>query len=264
MMEGRDFDDRDSPAPEDAAIVNESFAREFYDGESPVGRTFKTEGARGVPENNFRIIAMVKDTKYSDLREAFQPIVFLAATQDRRPILFGQFLMRTTQPMSQVMASVKTAVDEVQPGIQFHFHDFREQIRETLMRDQLMAALSGFFGVVASILATFGLYGLISYTVAQRRGEFGIRLALGASPRDIVAMTVREATVLIAIGLTVGVLLAIILARALGSMLFGLSPIDPATFTFGIVSLSAAALSAAYVPARRAAGLDPMAALRED
>jgi predicted permease len=264
MLEGRDFDDRDGPAPEDAAIVNEAFAREFFDGESPVGRSFKTEGSRGVPENSFRIIALVKDTKYSDLREDFGPIVFLAATQDRRPILFSQFLLRTPRPMPEVMASVKTAVSDVQPGIQFHFHDFKEQIRDTLMRDQLMAALSGFFGLTAAILATFGLYGLISYTVVQRRAEFGIRLALGASPRNIIAMTVREATVLMVIGLTIGVLLAIIVAKAVGSMLFGLSAIDPATFAFGVVSLSAAALTAAYLPARRAAELDPMAALRED
>jgi predicted permease len=264
MLEGRDFDERDVPAPEDAAIVNESFAREFFDGESPVGRTFKTEGSRGVPENSFRIVAIVKDTKYGDLREDFQPIVFLAATQDRRSVLFNQFLIRTTQPLSEVMASVRFALNEVQPGIQFHFHDFREQIRETLMRDRLMAALSGFFGLVAAVLATFGLYGLIAYTVVQRRAEIGIRLALGASQRDIVVMTVREAAVLLGIGLAIGVLLALGGAKLIASMLYGLSPVDPLTFTFGIVLLSAAALMAAYVPARRAANLDPMAALRED
>jgi predicted permease len=264
MLEGRDFDERDVPGTEDAAIVNETFAREFFDGESPVGRTFKTEGDRGVPQNNFRIVALVKDTKYEELREDFQPIVFLAATQDRRSALFNQFLIRTTRPLSEVMAEVGPALNEVQPGIQFHFHDFRDQIRETLLRDRLMAALSGFFGLVAAVLATFGLYGLISYTVAQRRGEIGIRLALGASQRDIVVMTVREAAVLLAIGLAIGVLLALGGAKLIGSMLYGLSPLDPLTFVFGIVLLSAAALIAAYVPARRAANLDPMAALRED
>jgi putative ABC transport system permease protein len=127
-----------------------------------------------------------------------------------------------------------------------------------------MATLSGFFGFLAVLLATVGLYGVLSYTVAQRRNEIGVRMALGADRLRIVKLILGDAGILLAIGLGVGLLLALLGAKAAGSMLFGLKPSDPVTIAFAIAALGAVGTLASYIPARRAAGQDPMAALRDE
>jgi putative ABC transport system permease protein len=144
------------------------------------------------------------------------------------------------------------------------FGMLQTQIRDSLLRERLMATLSGFFGVLAVVLATIGLYGVISYTVARRTNEIGLRVALGAQRSDVVGMIMREAGTMLVIGLAVGTVLTLAVARAAESMLYGLKPHDPLTLTLAIVALTLVAAVASFLPAHRAARLDPMAALREE
>jgi putative ABC transport system permease protein len=180
-----------------------------------------------------------------ELREDFKPIAFFPDTQDDHP---GQY----------------ANVAEMSPDIDVQFHPFKTQILDGLLRERLMATLSGFFGALAAILAVIGLYGVISYMVARRTNEIGIRMALGANGGGIVRLILREALLLLGIGLVVGAGLALAAARTASSMLFGLKPYDPATLAFAITTLALVAVAASYIPARRAAGVDPMVALREE
>jgi ABC-type antimicrobial peptide transport system permease subunit len=152
----------------------------------------------------------------------------------------------------------------VNPGIAIEFQTFHNQVQNSLLRERLMATLSSFFGFLAVMLATIGLYGVISYMAAQRRNEIGIRIALGADRRDVLGLILGEAGKLLGIGVVIGIVLAVIVARAAGSMLYGLKSQDPITIAFAAILLSTVALPASFLPARRAAGLEPMAALREE
>jgi ABC-type antimicrobial peptide transport system permease subunit len=141
---------------------------------------------------------------------------------------------------------------------------FKAQIREGLLRERLMATLSGFFGGLATVLAVIGLYGVISYMVIQRRNEIGVRMALGANRSDILRMVLRDATILLGIGLVAGTGLTIAAGRAAASMLYGLKPNDPPTLAAALAGIVAVGLAASFLPALRAANIHPMAALREE
>jgi putative ABC transport system permease protein len=141
---------------------------------------------------------------------------------------------------------------------------FRGMLRDSLLRERLMATLSGFFGILAVVLATIGLYGVISYMVARRRSEIGIRMALGANRGDVLALVLREAAMLLAAGLAIGTGLAIAVGRTASSMLFGLKPTDPVTIGLSVALLAVVAFIASFLPALRAARLEPMLALREE
>jgi ABC-type antimicrobial peptide transport system permease subunit len=173
-------------------------------------------------------------------------------------------MIRSDEPLLPLISSVKQAANEVNPTMVLNFTVFKTQIREGLLREQLMAMLSGFFGALAIILAMVGLYGVISYMVVQRRNEIGVRMALGASRGNILAMILREAAVLLGIGLVVGTLLALITGNAAASLLYGLKPRDPFTFIVAILGMTVVAFIASLLPARRAASVHPMVALRDE
>ena len=162
------------------------------------------------------------------------------------------------------MPAVKQVINETSPDIVIEFRVLSRQIRESLTKERLMATLSGFFGFLAALLATVGLYGVISYTVARRTNEIGIRMALGAQCGNVMGMIMREAGVLLAMGVAIGAGLALAVARTATSLLFGLKPHDPLTLGLAIVLLAAVAAGASFVPAQRASRLDPMVALREE
>jgi ABC-type antimicrobial peptide transport system permease subunit len=163
-----------------------------------------------------------------------------------------------------VTSAVTALAHDLHPTSVVTFRTMESQVKESLLRERLMATLSGFFGGLAALLATIGLYGVMSYMVAKRRNEIGIRMALGAARRDVVTMVMREAGMLLAAGVVVGLVLAIAAARAATSLLFGLTPGDPATLALAAGGLGLVAMLASYLPALRASRLEPTEALRDE
>ncbi|HXN48299.1 MAG TPA: ABC transporter permease [Bryobacteraceae bacterium] len=265
FLAGRDFDDRDAAPGLKVAIVNQAFARQFFGGQNPVGRTFNVPEDAGKPDTVYRIVGFVRNTKYHDLREDFSPIAYLPAAQPEGPPgTDTTFVLRAATPIGELMSGVKATVAQVNPAIQIEFHVLSGYVHDSLLRERLMATLSAAFGLLAALLATVGLYGVIAYMVARRRNEIGVRIALGAGPLRVIRLVLGEAVLLLGAGLVAGTALTLIASRAAASLLFGLKPYDPLTLIAAAALLAAVALAAAWVPARRAAALSPVTALREE
>lgn len=264
LLAGRDFTDGDTVDTGRVAIVTEQFARKFFDGRNPVGQRFQIEEGAGVDRPVFEIVGYVKDAKYTDLREAFTPIAFVAAAQEKELSPSVQIVVRSALPLTALTAQVSAAAMAEQPAAVLDFQTMNTLVRDSLMRERLMAMLSAFFGLLAGVLATIGLYGVMAYMVERRRNEIGIRMALGAGRSAVVAMVMREALTLLAAGLVVGAVAAVGAAKWAGALLFGLKPGDPLTLATAMVALSVVAALAGYIPARRASRLEPTAALREE
>jgi predicted permease len=264
LLAGRDFDDRDRPGPGRSAIVTELFARTFFAGQDPIGQVFQIDEPPDRPQPLLRIVGLVKDTKYTDLREAFTPLVYLSSSQVDKPDPVLRVVMRSDAPLASITSQALSVVGQANSNIIVQFQTMTSMVRESLLRERLMATLSGFFGALAALIATIGLYGVMSYTVARRRNEIGIRMALGADRRDVVRMVMREAGVLLAAGVIVGTMLAVAAARTAAALLFGLRPGDPATLAAAAAGLGTIAMLASYLPALRASRLAPTEALREE
>ncbi len=266
LLEGRGFDDRDTSSSRRVAIVNQLFARQFLGGASPIGRVLRTSPEPNYPATDYEIVGVAADTKYNELRGESYPIAFSPAGQYPALGPWTNLLIHAETAPAATMAAVKGAISTAFPGAFLQQAVFEERIREGMVQERVVAMLAGFFGVLATVLAMIGLYGLIAYLVALRRNEIGIRLALGARPAEIVAMVLRDAGRLLALGLGIGVLLALIAGRAASStsLLFGLTPSDPSTLAGACLLLGAIAGVACLVPARRASKLDALVALRHD
>ena len=264
FVAGRDFEEHDNLTAPKVAIVNEEFARQIFHGANPVGHLFRRQESADKPDTTFLVVGLVRNTKYYELREDFRPIAFVAADQDEEPGPGGTFVLRTNAPLGEFYHNAEAAVAEIHPGLGMDFAVLTTQIKDSLMRDRLMAALAGAFGVLAGSLAVLGLYGVIAYMVARRRNEIGVRVALGASGADVIGLVLKEAVLLLAIGLTVGTALAAWAGQAAASLVFGLKPRDPVTLGGAAVLLSMVALLASYGPALRASRLQPMDALRDE
>jgi putative ABC transport system permease protein len=264
LLAGRDLDDRDTPSAPEVAIVNQEFSRKFLGGANPIGRSFRMLVGPGEPQHVFQIVGLVKNSKYQSLREDFKPLAFVAESQNKEAGLGVTFMLRSALPPGSLMTAVKKTVLDENSQISLRFQVFTTQVQESLLRERLMATLSGFFGFLAVALATVGLYGVISYMVARRRNEIGIRIALGASRRNVLNLVLREAGMLLAAGLVIGIGLALAVGRAASSMLFGLQPGDPKTIGASVAGLAVVAIAASLLPAMRAARVEPMVALREE
>jgi predicted permease len=264
LVAGREFNDHDTLGSPKVAIVNEVFAKRFFGGANPVGRTFRLEAAAGKPEPLFQIVGLVKNSKYYHLREDFGPIGFFPIAQDDTPDSGAGFVLRVEGPPGPVMKAAKAAMAEVDSSMSLTFRALSGQLEDSLLRERLVAALSGAFGLLAELLATLGLYGVISYMVGRRQSEIGVRMALGADRASVIRLVLREAMLLLAVGLVVGTAIVLWAGRAAASMLFGLKPYDPVSLLTAAALLAAISLAASYVPARRAAALDPMIALRDE
>jgi len=190
--------------------------------------------------------------------------VFVSFTQANGPEERSELMVRSDEPLQPLISSIKRAANDMNPSLVLTFSVLKTQIREGLLREQLMATLSGFFGVLATILAMVGLYGVISYMVVRRRSEIGVRIALGANRYDILVMVLKEAAILLLIGLAIGTALALGAGTAATSMLYGLKPGDPWTLAAAITGMIVVALLASLLPAQRAATVHPMEALREE
>ena len=264
LIAGRDFLDTDTASSPRVAIVNQMFARNFFGGANPLGRTFGVIQGGGKPDELYEVVGLVKNTKYTSLREEFTPIAFLSEAQDEHPDLEARFVIRSDEPPLEIVSSVKTVLAEINPAMVVKFRVFKTTVREGVLRERLMATLSGFFGALAAVLAMIGLYGVISYMVIRRTNEIGVRMALGARPQGILTMVLGEAASLLGIGLVIGTILAIVGAMVARSLLFGLRPSDPKTVLMAIAMLAIVAMVASYFPARWAASVNPITALRDE
>jgi predicted permease len=263
LLAGRDFDRRDTPSSTRVAIVSEAFAKKYFAGQSPLGRTFGTPGGAGQPDTTYEVIGLTKDVKYYNLREVFAPLVFLAESQDPNRGTTRRYVIRMAASPSSVIGAIRQVAAQMDPGMAMRFETMQALADQSSLRERMMAALSGFFGVIACVLAVVGLYGVVSYMVARRRGEIGIRIALGAGRGRVVWLVQRHVGVLLSIGLVAGIGIALATARTAESVLYGLTPDDPVTLVGAAGLLAVAGCIAGLVPARRAARIDPAAALRE-
>jgi predicted permease len=263
ILAGRDFSEHDTPSSPPVAIINESFAKKFFAGRNPIGQTFQIETPPGDPRPYYEVVGIVKDTKYTDLREPFGPIGYFPALQ--RPADEGfQVVMRLTRPPQTVTSVATQSIADVNRTISIQYQTMSTTVEQSLIRERLMATLSGFFGGLAALLAAIGLYGMMAYMVARRRGEIGIRMALGADAREVVSMVMREAAALVSVGVVTGLVLSVLAAQAAATLLFGLEPHDPVTLALAALTLTGVAAAATFVPARRASRLDPTIALKEE
>ncbi len=263
LLRGRDFTAGDAMNAPKVAIVNRAFVKKFLAAApDPLGRRFRLWEPPGKPRPDYTVVAVVGDSVYNDMHAPFPPVMYFPRAQADNLGTGVTLLVRSSLPSAGIVAEVKSALVAANPALSFEFKLLRTQIRESLVQDELMAALCGFFGVLALLLAAIGLYGVISYTVAQRTSEIGIRMALGARRARVLRLILGEVALLIAIGVVVGAALTLAGSQAAASLLFGLKPRDPLTLVLAVVVLAIIGLAASFVPARRASRLDPMSALR--
>lgn len=263
MTAGRDFDTRDTPTSPKVAIVTETFVKLVSRGVNPIGKRFVESGDANTPDAVYEVVGIVEDSKYYTARDEQQPIAFMAAAQAQKPD-FPAFLLRIRGSSSPMFPALRTAIAEIDPEIDVYSAVLADSIHERLLRERLVAILATAFALLAALLVTLGLYGVLSYMVTRRSNEIGIRIALGAARASVAAMFAREAGVLVLVGVVIGLGLAAASGRLASGMLFGLQPSDPATMGMAAAVLAAIAIIAAYLPAWRAARVDPVVALRSD
>jgi predicted permease len=266
ILSGRGFNDNDTQSSPRIAIVNQTFVRNYLDGQNPIGKTVRTKAEPRYPSTLFEIVGVIPDTKYNDLRGDPEPMAFVPALQF--PIEADGpglgMVISSTLPSAVISENIKRALASSHPEIRTRFFELQQQIRNNLLRERLLAILSGFFGILAAVLVMVGLYGVVSYLVTRRRNELGIRIALGSTRRQIISLVMRDAGRMLAIGTVVGAFVSLLTTRGAGSILFGLKSWDPASLGFAVALLAIVAVIASFLPAFRAARLNPVEALRRE
>ena len=262
LLAGRNFNDGDAKTAPLVAVVNETLARRFFPAGDALGKYFRIHPDPGKPAPPIQIVGLVKDAKYESLREEAHATAYFPIAQVTESVEEQVFELRTATRPSALIPSVQEAVAGVSKAVPLDFSTLAEQVDDSLVQERLLATLSTFFGALALLLAMIGLYGALSYLVAQRQREFGIRMALGAPRDSILRLVMRDVVVVLAGGLTVGAGISLAAVGLLQKMLFGLAARDTVTLLASIGVLSAVAFFAGYLPARRATRIDPMVALR--
>jgi predicted permease len=247
--------------PPKCAIVNEGFARHYFgSAKDAIGRRFGFGGNPGT-KTDIEIIGVARDSMYSTLREQIPRQVFQPYLQTR--IGGMNFYVRTTLEPEQMFKSIRKIIADLDGRLPvYDMRTMNEQIDRSLVTERMIAMLSAVFGIIATLLATVGLYGVMAYTVGRKTREIGIRMALGAFGKDVIWMVMGEVLILVGIGVTIGITGALLLTRYIKGQLFGLTPNDPLTLTAAAVMLIAVAALAGYIPALRASRIDPIRALR--
>jgi predicted permease len=265
ILTGRGFTDQDRSDTPLVLIVNQTFIRRFARGASPLGAHVHVLPEPDYPERTYEIVGTIPDTKYSDLREEQQAMAFVPADQlpltAQRP---GMAMMIAARDTAGVERTVRQWFEQKHSGVNMQFFDFEQGIRDNLVGDRLMAMLSGAFGVLAALLVIVGLYGVLSYFLAQRRAEIGIRIALGASRGRVIAESLRDAMRMLVIGVTIGVIMALLAGREASTMVFGLKPWDLETLLAAAALLAAVTVVTSIVPAVKAANVNPIETLRSE
>jgi predicted permease len=253
LLLGRSFTERDDAAAPKVAIVNQAFVQKYFGTENPIGRQI----------SGFEIIGVARDAKYTSLRDPVPPTVYRSALENRDGS--AHFEVRAAGDPAALFAGIRAAVREIDPSLPvLNLRTQDEQLERNHSQERLFARLSGFFGALALALACVGLYGLMSYQVLRRTGEIGLRMALGALPGHVLRMILKESLALVCLGVVLGLAGAYAASQLIASMLFGLSATDPFTYALVGFILVAVALVASLLPARRAAKVEPMAALRAE
>lgn len=264
LLGGREFDARDHAGSVPVAIVNREFVRLVLKGANPVGQRVVVEATPTMPEMVHEIVGVVGDAVYRDLREEVPPAMFTSLAQIPPNSPGPLVLMRSTLPAPEVIAAARRTILAANPLISTSFFVYADEVADSMVRERLMATLSGFFGTVAALLAVTGLYGVISYTVVLRERELGLRLALGATRRHVIALVLKQGSLLLVAGLTIGGGLALAATRSASSLLYGITASEPVTYAVAAGLLALVMVVAAVVPAIRAARLDPAQTLRAD
>jgi putative ABC transport system permease protein len=264
MAAGRDFNGHDTATSPNVAIVSKSMAQKYFGAANPLGQHFRIRDGDFIG-NPVEIVGIVEDAKYYSLRAEPSPLIFIPWSQGGPAGPLTTFELRPAAGAPTALTSgVKSAIARVNRDVSIHFETLAGKVDASIEREKLLASLSGIFGVLALLLSTIGLYGVMSYNVTRRRNEIGIRMALGAEQSRVLRMVLREVAMLIGIGLAVGFGAALGTTRLIATFLYGLQPDDPWTLGLAVVVLASVALLAGYLPARRAAQVDPMAALRDE
>ena len=260
LVEGRDFTTTDNEKTLAVTIVNQTFVREFLKDKNPIGQYFGYDTAN---DHRFQIVGVVKDARVNDIRESAPPMIYHSIAQDAIDV--ESLDVRTFADPSRLISQVRQAVRSVDPNLPIGgIATLAEQVSSNLAQQRLIARLTTIFGVLALGLACLGLYGVMSYTVARRTSELGIRLALGSTRWSALWVVLRESFIVIGAGILVGACLSLAGARLVSSMLFGLSPHDPLTLAAAAMLLLLVSVASGLLPAWRAAQVDPMAALRHE
>lgn len=262
MLRGREFSDGDRAGTPKVVVVNESMARHYFGDSNPVSRFVSIPGYRG-DSSWLQIVGEVRDVKVHDLRESSTLMLYEPMFQG--PEGGATFEVRTTIDPAYAQITVLDAVKTIDIHLPIYsVRSLEDQFDDSLVEERLVASLSSTFGILALLLTSVGLYGLMAYTVNRRTGEIGIRMALGAERSRIALMVLRETFLLVVCGLAMGVPLAVLASRLIASQLFGLKSGDLVTFLAACILMSAVTMMASYLPARRAASVDPMQALRSE
>ena len=260
LIVGRVFGPQDTENSPKVAVINETMAHRFFPGGSPQGRRFGI-GDDPKHSNDIEVVGVVKDAKYESLRERLRPTAYYPYTQ--RIGYYYDLEVRYSGDPQAVIPEVRRAVGEVDRALPITYQNtLAQQVGRSITSQTLVAQISVFFGLLAVFLACIGIYGLMSYAVSRRTNEIGVRMALGAEHSSLLWMVMRESLTLVMIGLTVGLGVALALARVVASQLFGLKPHDPVTLAAAACLLLGVSAFASFVPARRASQVDPMVALR--
>jgi predicted permease len=257
LLEGRDFTEQDDPGSRLVMIVNQTFARRFFAGRTPMGRRVRGWGQW------FTVVGIVKDSKYHTPNEAPRPYFYVPFRQVYRADLDIAFYVRTGGDLNQALATMRREVRSMDPSVGvFDAMPMTEYIGASLFPQKVAAALLAALGAVALALAAVGLYGVMAYSMTQRTHEIGIRMALGAQASDVLGLAVRQGMGLALAGLLVGTAAAAAVTRLASGLLVNVSATDPLIFGGAALFLALVALAASYLPARRATRIDPNVALR--
>ncbi len=259
LLAGREFTDADIIGSPKVAVVNETFAKKFGLGREAVGK-YMSEG--GDDSLNIQIVGLVRDARYSEVKDEVPPLFFTPYRQ-ADDVGSMNFYVRTSLAPEQLLRSVPDVMKTLDPSLPVEaLKTLSMQVRENVFLDRMISILSAAFATLATLLAAVGLYGVLSYTVAQRTREIGVRMALGAEGKHVRIMVLRQVGLMVLVGGAVGVAGAVGLGRLAASLLFGLSGHDPLVIALSVLSLGVVAMGAGYIPALRASRVDPMTALR--
>ena len=273
LLRGRAFDERDTPNAPHVAVVNQAFAEAFFHNEDPIGRHF---GIGGIERSHdYEIVGIVGDAKYREAREPAWKMFFLPLLQMSpkdwsesglaRSNYIRDIELRVSANASGLEPALRQALASVDPNVTLlKLESFEDQLRGNFNQERLLARLTGLYGLLALILASVGIYGVTAYSVVRRTSEIGIRMALGAARSEVIRMVLRGAACQVGVGLLIGVPVAIAGGRVLASQLYGVHGYDPLMLTAAVFVLALCAMIAGIIPAYRAAGIDPLQALRRE